>query len=192
MKILGYIRDSVSGIFRKGATVDSTIRGVGSYYDPTTASYYNPRNQKIEEWLDSIGVYNYDICNGVVHVVGDVIIDTPQNMKAGRLQYKQLGRLPFQFGYVSGDFHCGHIQLDALYGCPSEVGGSFICGGNTLTSLVGCPSEVGGDFYCNDNKLTSLDGPKVVGGDFYCSNNFFCGDPTGALDIEIGGQVFWR
>ena len=185
MNIIGYIRDSISGIFRKEATVDSTICGLGNRFDPTTGSmYYANRNEKAEAWLHSIGVYNYDICDGFVHVVGDVIIDIPLNM--------QLGRLPIQFGYVSGNFICRANDLESLVGCPSEVGGNFYCYGNKLTSLEGGPKEVGGDFNCENNMLTALEGgPTEVGGDFLCSYNFFNDDPTRDLDIHVGGVVLW-
>jgi hypothetical protein len=115
------------------------------------------------EWLHSMDIYDYDICDGVVHVVGDV--DIPN---------KGLTSIPVQFGYVSGNFYCRANLLDSLEGCPNEVGGNFDCGYNELTSLKGCPREVGGDFNCISNDLESLEGcPKEVGGSFYCQRNKF-------------------
>jgi hypothetical protein len=109
------------------------------------------------KWLHSMGVYDYDICDGVVHVVGDVDIYN-----------SELTRIPVQFGYVSGNFHCSHNKLTSLEGCPSEVGGGFYCSFNNLTSLEGGPSEVGGDFYCRYNHVNvepDVSGIKI-GGDF--------------------------
>ena len=92
------------------------------------------------KWLHSVGVYDYDICDGVVHVVGDVNISG-----------LGLTSIPVQFGYVSGYFSCGGNQLESLKGCPKEVSGEFSCYGNELSSLEGGPKEVGGDFDCYSN-----------------------------------------
>jgi hypothetical protein len=155
-------------------------------------------DSEIREWLDYINVYDYDICDGVVHVVGDVDISG-------------LDSIPVQFGYVSGDFDCYGNKLTSLEGCPSEVGGSFDCSNNNLKSLKGCPSEVGGHFYCsynnlkslkgcpsevgghfdcNDNQLTSLNGgPMEVGGNFNCSYNMFKAKPD-TSGIKVGGTLY--
>jgi hypothetical protein len=135
---------------------------------------------EIMGWLHSMDIYDYDICDGVVHVVGDVDINS-----------YMLASIPVQFGYVSGDFYCSDNKLDSLYGCPSEVGGDFSCSSNKLTSLEGGPSEVGGEFYCSHNKLDSLEGcPSEVGGDFLCGHNNLTslyGCPT-----EVGGGFYCR
>jgi hypothetical protein len=107
-------------------------------------------DKEIGDWLHAMGVYDYDICDGVVHVVGDVDIS-----------YQGLTRIPVQFGYVSGDFSCINNNLTSLSGCPSEVGGNFFCRGNKLTSLEGCPIEVGGYFNCYSNRFK--DKPDVSG-----------------------------
>ena len=101
---------------------------------------------EIRDWLHSVGVYDYDICDGVVHVVGNVNLNI-SNMG--------LTSIPVPFGYVSGYFSCSHNQLTSLEGCPSEVGGVFDCRGNQFASLEGCPSEVGGSFYCGANVIES-------------------------------------
>jgi hypothetical protein len=95
---------------------------------------------EIKEWLHSMGIYDYDICDGIVHVVGSVYVSG-----------LGLTSIPVQFGYVGGSFHCGYNEFTSLGGCPSEVGGDFICTGNELESLEGCPNEVGGDFNCINN-----------------------------------------
>jgi hypothetical protein len=159
-------------------------------------------NSEIREWLHSMGIYDYDICDGVVHAVGDVTISN-----------KGLLCIPVQFGYVSGHFRCTRNNLVSLHGCPSEVGGSFYCYSNqltslegcpnevgkafncvynNLTSLEGCPSEVGGHFNCYSNQLASLEcGPEVVGGNYYCVNNLFEDKPD-TSGIKIGGAFRWK
>jgi hypothetical protein len=133
------------------------------------------------KWLHSMDINDYDICDGVVHVVGDV-----------NITYQGLTSIPVQFGYVSGEFLCRANDLESLYGCPSEVGGSFYCVYNKLTSLEGCPSEVGGSFYCGGNNLGSLEcGPEVVGGNYYCVNNLFKDKPD-VSGIKIGGEFIWE
>ena len=114
-------------------------------------------NSEIREWLHSIDIYDYDIYDGIVHVVGDV-----------NISYQWLTSIPIQFGYVSGDFYCSHNKLTSLSGCPSEVGGFFDCFGNNLVSLEGGPKIVGGHFLCCDNLFK--DEPDVsgirIGGEF--------------------------
>ena len=135
---------------------------------------------EIREWLHSMEIYDYDLCDGVVHVVGGVDISI------------RVTRIPIQFGYVSGYFNCYSNNLVSLEGCPSEVGGDFNCYSNLLVSLEGCPSEVGGDFNCINNQLTSLEcGPEVVGGDFYCKDNLFKCKPD-TSHIKIGGMFKWK
>jgi hypothetical protein len=146
---------------------------------------------EIREWLHSMEIYDYDLCDGIigpnnvettiVHVVGDV-----------NLYGRGLLCIPFQFGYVSGNFICFGNNLVSLEGCPTEVGGFFDCHSNKLTSLEGFPSEVGGDFICSHNKLISLEcGPEVVGGYFYCYDNLFKCKPD-TSHIKIGGEFVWE
>jgi hypothetical protein len=114
-------------------------------------------DREIRDWLHSVCIYDYDICGGVVHVVGNV-----------DAVYRGLTSIPVQFGYVSGNFYCSHNKLTSLEGCPKEVGGSFDCRGNQLTSLEGCPTEVGGSFDCHGNMFVgkpNVSGIKI-GGDF--------------------------
>jgi hypothetical protein len=109
------------------------------------------------DWLHSMDIYDYDICGGVVHVVGDV-----------NICYQRLTSIPVQFGYVSGHFYCSNNKLISLAGCPSEVGEFFSCSFNNLTSFEGGPTEVGGDFICRGNRFKG--NPDVshikIGGDF--------------------------
>jgi hypothetical protein len=134
----------------------------------------------IRFWLHSMGIYDYDICNGIVHVVGDV-----------HLYGLGLTHMPVQFGYVSGGLNCGSNNLVSLEGCPSEVGGSFDCSTNQLTSLEGGPSEVGGNLFCDRNNLKTLKGaPIEVGGDFLCDRNWFVGEPDHS-HIGVGGEFVW-
>jgi hypothetical protein len=136
-------------------------------------------DSEIREWLHSMDIYDYDICDGVVHVVGSVYIIG-----------LWLSSIPVQFGYVGGNFHCGYNQLKSLKGGPSEVGGNFDCSYNQLKSLKGGPKEVGGSFYCRGNLLVSLEGgPELVGVAFNCINNAFKDEPDFS-HITIGGGVY--
>tara|TARA_R110000851_G_scaffold142228_1_gene280647 strand:- start:55 stop:441 length:387 start_codon:yes stop_codon:yes gene_type:complete len=126
-------------------------------------------NSEIREWLHAMGVYDYDICDGVVHVVGDV-----------NIAYRGLTSIPVQFGYVSGEFICADNVLDSLEGCPSEVGGGFYCGNNDLTSLEGCPKEVGGNFSCRWNRFAAKPDVSGILGKPYHSH------------IKIGGEFIWE
>jgi hypothetical protein len=138
-------------------------------------------DNEVREWLHSMDIYDYDICDGVVHVVGNV-----------DLSYRGLTRIPVQFGYVSGDFYCGYNLLESLAGCPNEVGIEFYCVHNRLESLKGGPKEVGEDFDCRYNKLESLEGcPSEVGGSFYCMDNMFDLKPD-HNHMKIGGAFEWE
>ena len=110
----------------------------------------------LEEYFTIDGTYTINE-NGLIDVNGDVRL------------IKQVDKLPFKFGKVSGNFNCDNNKLTNLEGCPSYVGGDFHCSDNQLTSLKGCPNHIVGDFHCLDNKLTSLKGcPKEIKGNFSC------------------------
>ena len=105
------------------------------------------------------------------------------------LIYKDLTKLPLQFGSVTGDFLCFSNKLTTLEGAPQAVGGDFACSYNQLTTLKGAPIEVNGDFLCTNNKLTTLVGAaNEVGGGFYCQFNNLTtleGAPT-----EVDGHFY--
>ena len=61
---------------------------------------------------------SYSINNGLIDVEGDVIL------------IKQVDKLPFKFGKVSGNFNCSYNQLTNLSGCPKEIKGDFHCNEN--------------------------------------------------------------
>jgi hypothetical protein len=93
-------------------------------------------DKEIGEWLHSRDIYDYDICDGVVHVVRGVYISGIK-----------LTSIPVQFGYVGGDFHCTHNWLESLEGCPSEVGGNFKCSDNMFEAKPDHSHiRIGGDF----------------------------------------------
>lgn len=140
--------------------------------------------ESIAEWLDKYEIVNYTInADLTVDVAGDVSLNNNYFV----------GRLPLNFGVVSGYFSCYENYLTSLAGCPEKVGDYFNCGknrlwnlrgcpkyigdyfscdNNDLTSLVGCPTEIKNGFYCSDNRLESLiGGPVEVGGEFLCMNN---------------------
>ena len=113
----------------------------------------------IEEYFRINGTYS--INNELIDVIGHIEL------------IKNVNKLPFKFGKVSGYFSCSYNQLKSLEGCPSQVGGDFYCSyNNQLTNLEGCPFHVNGNFYCSSNNLKSLEGsPNYVGGNFNCYNN---------------------
>jgi len=99
--------------------------------------------QEIEIYIKDHGIKDYTIReNLVVDVCG--IVD---------LSFKYLTELPFQFGKVTGSFHCYNNRLTSLLNCPHTILGSFNCANNRLTSLQYCPAMVGGNFYCDNNKF---------------------------------------
>jgi len=133
-------------------------------FEKVTMGYLKGFNENLED-IDSIckkyGIINYTIVDGKVNVNGDVMLNS-----------KKLGKIPINFGYISGDFYCYNNQLTSLEGSPDSVGGNFDCSYNQLTSLEGSPDSIGGSFNCNSNQLTSLEGsPDNIGGNFYCNDN---------------------
>lgn len=110
---------------------------------------------EINNWLQYyVGLEGCTINDDLtVDVEGDVTIN-----------YKDMEKIPIQFGKVSGDFKIRGNRLTSLKGCPNEVGGSFQCSYNQLTSLEHCPKKVGGHFDCMNNNLKSLDHiPESIG-----------------------------
>ena len=79
------------------------------------------------------------------------------------LGFKNLTKLPFNFGKVNGYFNCSYNKLKTLKGVPIEVNGNFYCNGNNLKSLKGVPRIINGDFYYINNDLTSLKGLNLNG-----------------------------
>ena len=133
------------------------------------------------KWLEDMKIKNWKYEDGVVNVDG--IVD---------ISHRGLIKLPVQFGYVSGNFHCDNNKLSNLEGSPREVGGDFDCMNNELVSLKGSPREVSGDFICANNQLTSLSfAPKVVGNYFGCKRNKFKSEPDHSF-IKIGGAFGWK
>ena len=145
-------------------------------------------NSELIEELEEFGINNYIINNdNTIDVDGDV-----------NLHRKNLTKIPFKFGKVTGSFYCSNNRLTSLEGCPKEVGGSFICSHNKLKDLIGGPQEVGSDYDCYNNQLTSLEGcagdiggsldcesnelemldcSSVINGNILCKNNGFDGEP---------------
>ena len=120
-------------------------------------------NSELIKELKKFGIKYYTINNdNTIDVNGDV-----------ELYYRNLTKIPFKFGKVTGDFDCSGNQLTSLEGCPKEVGGNFICRENNFKDLIGGPQEVGGDYVCYHNKLESLEGcAGDIGGDLGCSFNY--------------------
>src|SRR3990167_6906830 len=92
--------------------------------------------------LKFYGIKNYTInSNGTIDVNGDV-----------DLRSRNLSKLPFTFGKVTGYFLCNYNKLTSLIGAPESVGRNFGCDDNYLTTLFRAPESVGGDFWCDNNK----------------------------------------
>ena len=117
-------------------------------FEKVTMGYLKGFNENLED-IDSIckkyAIINYTIVDGKVNVNGDVMLNS-----------KKLGKIPINFGYISGDFYCYNNQLTSLEGSPDSIGGSFNCNSNQLTSLEGSPDNIGGNFYCNDNIIHNI------------------------------------
>ena len=116
----------------------------------------------IEQSCKEFGIKNYTLNDSGRMDVNDHV----------NLSEKNLSKLPFKFGRVSGDFVCSYNKLVSLSGSPQWVGGSFCCDHNELVSLDTCPEYVGQDFICEHNKLGNLTNcPHHVGGNFVCNDN---------------------
>ena len=108
-------------------------------------------------------LWNLDyIVKGTYTKNSDGTIDVIGNVNFNEMY---LGKIPYKFGKVTGNFVCSYNKLTSLEGAPESVGRKFICSNNELTSLEGAPKLVKGEFDCSYNKnLTSLEGaPKEVG-----------------------------
>ena len=119
-------------------------------------------NSELIRKLEKFGIKNYTINkDGSINVDGDV-----------NLSRKDLTKIPFRFGKVSGYFACSDNKLTSLEGCPKEVVEYFTCSFNKLKDLIGGPQEVGGDYYCYSNQLESLEGcAGDIGNNIFCDNN---------------------
>lgn len=101
---------------------------------------------------------NYTINSDLtVDVDGDVTI---------RMGFSQT---PLQFGRVTGNYLCSHIQtVTSLKGSPHFVGGTFNCLNTKITSLKGGPEHVGATMNCSNTLIGSFEGsPSYIGGHFY-------------------------
>lgn len=112
--------------------------------------------------------------NGFLDVVGHVI-----------LRNKNLTKIPFTFGKVSGGFDISYNGLKDLYDSPRECA-DFNCSNNSLKTLWGAPSKVHGDFSCSHNRLTSVYEAMTieVDGDFFCQNNLISEAPQKLKSVK--------
>lgn len=83
---------------------------------------------------------------------------------------KDLDKIPFKFGKVSGGYNCSSNNLTSLENCPNYVSDNFNCADNKLITLNGCP-DVGGNLQCGGNNLYDFYDIGNVGGMIYCSMN---------------------
>ena len=157
-------------------------------------------NSELIKELDMYGIENYTInADGTIDVDGNV-----------NLTNKNLTKIPFKFGKVTGGFYCDSNLLTSLEGCPNEVGEHFYCDNNKLKDLIGGPQEVGGDYicytnqldslegcagdigtnlYCQNNKLEVLDCSSVINGDIYCNGNNFKEEPE---FFGLCNEIIWK
>ena len=119
-------------------------------------------NSELIRKLEEYKIENYTInIDGTIDVEGNV-----------KLHRRNLTKIPFKFGKVTGYFYCFGNELTSLRGCPKEVYGDFVCFENNLKNLIGGPQEVVGEYTCYHNQLESLEGcAGDIGGSLHCSNN---------------------
>lgn len=118
--------------------------------------YLKKFNEDVSSELKSIclnyGIKDFHIQDDFINVDGDV-----------DLRYKNLTKLPLNFGIVYGNFDCSSNRLETLEGSPRRVDGNFDCQYNRLESLKGIPDFIGGYLRCSHNNLESLEFlPKSV------------------------------
>lgn len=125
--------------------------------------WYNTKEQ-IKKWIDRYYVKNYTISD-------DLIVDVDYSIDM--LVEKPITHLPFQFGYVNGDFDMENHSLRSLKGVPHAVEGYFDVRGNNLNSLQYFPKEIGGWVNVSGNRIKSLDQilSSDIGNDVICHNN---------------------
>jgi hypothetical protein len=90
-------------------------------------------------------------------ISSDGLVDVDGNVD---LSYKNLTKLPFNFGYVLGYFHCYGNELTSLEGAPRSVGRGFNCSHNKLTSLRFAPEEIGGSIIILPNPISDIRIPQ--------------------------------
>ena len=99
--------------------------------------------EETESWLESMGIENYTINDGlIVNVSGGVwIID------------QNLDYIPVQFGLVDNGFYCFNNNLTSLEHCPTKVNGYFYCSNNMIVSEI--PKGYNGqtNLSCETNNL---------------------------------------
>tara|TARA_B100001059_G_scaffold187915_1_gene190258 strand:- start:1116 stop:1454 length:339 start_codon:yes stop_codon:yes gene_type:complete len=93
---------------------------------------------ELEDYFEIDGIY--ELVDGLYNVSGDVLL------------IKEVEKLPFSFGKVSGNFDCSYNRLTSIEGSPYHVGFCFNCIHNfNLKSLKGLPTHIGKLLLCNNN-----------------------------------------
>ena len=82
---------------------------------------------------EDFGITNYKWRGKLLDVDGDV-----------DLSNKELGKLPFNFGKVSGYFDCSDNQLETLEGAPKIVKGKILVDDNLISQIY---------YYINVNQV---------------------------------------
>jgi len=95
------------------------MKSLESIYNSILLENQNPNNIDLELLKKCVkGTYTIND-DGSIDVVGNV-----------ELNNRNLTKIPFNFGKVSGGFFCYNNQLTSLKGSPNTVGGGFDCYSN--------------------------------------------------------------
>ena len=95
------------------------MKSLESIYNSILLENQNPNNIDLELLKKCVkGTYTIND-DGSIDVVGTV-----------NLSNRNLTKIPFNFGKVSGGFFCYNNQLTSLKGSPNTVGGGFDCYSN--------------------------------------------------------------
>ena len=128
--------------------------------------------QQINEFCEMHDIRNYTIRDSlVVDVQGNVDISNAQ-----------LTRIPFQFGFVMGNFNCSDNHLTSLKGSPKECM-CFYCYNNQLTTLEYAPEIVSHTLNCMNNRITNFTGINIeILHTFDCQDN-----PLEIENLDLSG-----
>ena len=125
--------------------------------------------EEIDQICQKYYITNYTINeDGTVDVDGDVNLFNLITDSDGKLN----GRMPINFGKVTGYFDCGLNKLTTLEGSPKWVGKYFLCNMNMLKTLEGGPIVMIGGCNCESNNIINFKGfPDDFDGDLSINGN---------------------
>lgn len=125
---------------------------------------------EIEDWLDRMGIRNYEISSELFVNVSskgydgnedDDINNPDYDYTDVKIEHMKESHLPVRFGEVyGGNFDIVFCEnLVSLVGCPTEImeGGNFYCCYNPkLKTLKGMPNYISDELYLQNNGLRTL------------------------------------